>query len=111
MKSVIRCYATERWTEVFPKSCGLFKVYDMVYAFCFSKPCYLQVGLCVRRHSKSQRPQYSVPYRIVSRSSQAAVIRIRGSDVTVSSDHLKPAYAMSCLDESMAPSQHLNRRK
>ncbi|KAG8309590.1 hypothetical protein J6590_081858 [Homalodisca vitripennis] len=89
MKSVIRCYATERWTEVFPKPFGLCKVYDMVYAFCFSKPCYLQVGLCVLRHSKSQRLQYSGLYRNVARSSQAAVILIRGSDVTV------PAYVMT----------------
>ncbi|KAG8261807.1 hypothetical protein J6590_065784 [Homalodisca vitripennis] len=88
----------------------------------------LQVGLCVRRHSKSQRPQYSGPYCTVSRSSQAAVIHIRGLDVTVSSDLLKPAYVMTdkCCpsestystsaandlpDEPVAPSQHLNRRR
>ncbi|KAG8280387.1 hypothetical protein J6590_083153 [Homalodisca vitripennis] len=107
--------------------CG-FEGVLLVYAFCFSKPCYLQVDLCVRRHSKSQRPQYSGPYRIVSRSSQTAMIHIRGSDAIVSSDHLKPAYVMTdkCCpsestystsaakdmpDEPVAPSQHLNRRR
>jgi transposase InsO family protein len=49
-------------------------------------------------------PPYSGPYPIISRTDKTAVIHVRGADVTVSMDRLKPAYVLSpaCNDTDPA---------
>lgn len=48
-------------------------------------------------------PPYSGPYSVVRRSDKTAVIHMRGADVTVSMDRLKPAYTVADDDCSSGP--------
>lgn len=49
-------------------------------------------------------PPYSGPYPVVSRNSKTAVVRIRGADVKVSMDRLKPAYVIAEDNSDAEPS-------
>lgn len=49
--------------------------------------------------SKSLKPTYNGPYRVIHRSDKTFVVNIKDKNVTVSIDRLKPAYIIPEEDE------------
>ncbi|XP_039283647.1 uncharacterized protein LOC120351238 [Nilaparvata lugens] len=50
-------------------------------------------------------PPYSGPHLVISRTDKTAVVKIQGSDITISMDRLKPAFIMADDDQPISISQ------
>ncbi|KAJ3666573.1 hypothetical protein Zmor_002010 [Zophobas morio] len=66
------------------------KLFDEVEAFVKNK----NKGYIPKKSEPLQQP-YDGPYRVVRRSAKTFVVNIKGRDVTVSIDRLKPAYILN----------------
>ncbi|XP_076660505.1 uncharacterized protein LOC143363862 [Halictus rubicundus] len=103
MKSAIKCHETDNWVDILPiVLLGIRTAHkedlktssaEMVYGSGIRLPG--EFFVTGREDSQSDFPPYDGPFRVVKRGDKTFVIDIKGKEVRVSIDRLKPAFILN----------------